>query len=82
MERVGKSLEKTEVEIMNELPHESSDKIIKLSKMLYDSVVSFMKSHSLIFSKPEGSISRALIEGKTFLLPSLSISIIQSFTFP
>jgi len=81
VERIGKSLEMNEVEIMNELPRESSDRMIKLFNMLYDSAVSFMKSHSLKLSMPEGSMSRALIEGKFYCF-SLSISVTQSFTFP
>jgi len=81
VERIGKSLEMNEVEIMNELPRESSDRMIKLFNMLYDSAVSFMKSHSLKLSMPEGSMSRALIEGKFYFF-SLSISVTQSFTFP
>jgi len=79
--RFGKSLEMNEVEIMNELPRESSDRMIKLFNMLYNSAVSFMKSHSLKLSMPEGSMSRALIEGKFYFF-SLSISVTQSFTFP
>lgn len=67
VERVGKNLEKSEMEIMNELPRDSSDRTIKLVSMLYDSAVSFLKSHSLKLSMPEGSISRALVEGKYFV---------------
>jgi hypothetical protein len=66
VERAGKSLEKSELEMMNELPRENSDRMIKLVSMLYDSAVSFMKSHSLKLSMPEGSVSRALVEGKSF----------------
>lgn len=66
VERIGKSLKINEEEVMNELPVESTDRMIKLSNMLYDSVVSFMKSHSLKLSMPEESISRALIEGKSY----------------
>lgn len=66
MERIGKSLKVNEQEVMNELPLESTDRTIKLFNMLYDSAVSFMKSHSLKLSMPEESISRALIEGKAF----------------
>lgn len=67
VERLGKSLEKSEMEIMNELPRDSSDRTIKLLSMLYDSAVSFLKSHSLKLSMPEGSISRALVEGKSLV---------------
>lgn len=52
--------------MMNELPRDSSDRTTKLMSMLYDSAVSFMKSHSMKFSMPEGSISRALVEGKFY----------------
>ena len=49
---------------MNELPRDTSDRAIKLVTMLFDSAISFMKSHSLKLSMPEeGSISRALDEG-------------------
>jgi len=65
VERAGKSLEKSELEMMNELPRDNSDRMIKLVGMLYDSAVSFMKSHSLKLSMPEGSVSRALVEGKS-----------------
>jgi len=65
VERAGKSLEKSELEMMNELPRDNSDRMIKLVSMLYDSAVSFMKSHSLKLSMPEGSVSRALVEGKS-----------------
>lgn len=66
MERSSKSLTINEVEIMNELPRDNSDKITKLSNMLYDSAISFMKSHSLKLSLPEGSVERALSEGKIY----------------
>lgn len=63
MERSGKDL-KTEVDIMNELPADTSDRAVKLVSMLYESAMSFVKSHSLKLSMPEdGSISRALGEG-------------------
>lgn len=81
MERNGKSLEKSELEIMNELPRDSSDRTIKLFSMLYDSTVSFLKSHSLKVSMPEGSISRALVEGKSFVSIK-HISITQLSMFP
>ena len=49
---------------MNELPRDTSDRAIKLATMLFESAISFMKSHSLKLSMPEeGSISRALDEG-------------------
>lgn len=80
MERIGKSLKINEEEVMNELPLESTDRTIKLFNMLYDSAVSFMKSHSLKLSMPEESVSRALIEGKSYSF-CLSISITQPF-FP
>lgn len=64
VERNGKDL-KTEVDIMNELPRDASDRAIKLMGMMFDSVMSFVRSHSLKLSMPEeGSISRALDEGK------------------
>lgn len=50
---------------MNELPRDASDRAIKLMGMMFDSVMSFVRSHSLKLSMPEeGSISRALDEGK------------------
>ncbi|XP_063988822.1 uncharacterized protein LOC135168499 isoform X2 [Diachasmimorpha longicaudata] len=63
MERSGKAL-KTETEVLNELPRDSSDRTMKLLSMLYDSAVSFFKSHSLKINMPEESVSRALIEGR------------------
>lgn len=65
MERIGKSLKVSEEMMMNELPRENSERAIKLFNMLYDSAVSFMKSHSLKLSMPESSISRSLVEGKS-----------------
>ncbi|XP_017891516.1 uncharacterized protein LOC108631857 [Ceratina calcarata] len=64
MERSGKDL-KTEVEVMNELPRDTTERAMKLIGMLYESAMSFVKSHSLKLSVPEeGSISRALDEGR------------------
>ncbi|XP_015114460.1 uncharacterized protein LOC107039393 [Diachasma alloeum] len=63
MERSGKSL-KTEIEVLNELPRDASDRTMKLFSMLYDSAVSFLKSHSLKINMPEESVSRALTEGR------------------
>ncbi|CAK9795188.1 hypothetical protein ANTPLA_LOCUS272 [Anthophora plagiata] len=64
LERSGKDL-KTETDLMNELPRDTSDRAIKLASMLYESAMSFLKSHSLKLSMPEeGSISRALNEGR------------------
>ncbi|EZA55597.1 hypothetical protein X777_03852 [Ooceraea biroi] len=83
MERAGKSLEKSEQEIMNKLPRDSSDRTIKLLGMLYDSAVSFMKSHSLKLSMPEGSISRAMVEGrakiKKMVLPLIAAAGLKIF---
>ncbi|XP_077271664.1 DUF1676 domain-containing protein Osi14 [Temnothorax americanus] len=83
MDRIGKNLKTNEEEIMNELPHESSDRAIKLVNMLYDSVVSFIKSHSLKLSMPEGSVSRALVEGrakiKKMVLPLIAAAGLKIF---
>ncbi|XP_066581963.1 uncharacterized protein [Prorops nasuta] len=83
MERSGKSL-KTEVEIMNELPRDTSDRTIKLASMLYESAMSFFKSHSLKLSMPEeGSVSRALSEGrgkiKKVILPLIAAAGVKIF---
>ncbi|XP_060825741.1 uncharacterized protein LOC132912362 [Bombus pascuorum] len=83
MERSGKDL-KTEVDIMNELPRDMSDRAIKLATMLLESALSFMKSHSLKLSMPEeGSISRALDEGrakiKKIALPLIAAAGIKLF---
>lgn len=48
---------------MNALPRENADRALKLAAMIYDSAVSFFKSHSLKINVPEQSISRALTEG-------------------
>ncbi|XP_034179321.2 DUF1676 domain-containing protein Osi14 [Osmia lignaria lignaria] len=83
LERNGKDL-KTEVDIMNELPRDTSDRAIKLASMLYESAMSFLKSHSLKLSMPEeGSISRALNEGrakiKKMALPLIAAAAIKLF---
>ncbi|OAD62713.1 hypothetical protein WN48_06912 [Eufriesea mexicana] len=83
MERSGKDL-KTEVDIMNELPRDTSDRAIKLVNMLLDSALSFVKSHSLKLSMPEeGSISRALDEGrakiKKMALPLIAAAGVKLF---
>ncbi|EGI57644.1 PREDICTED: uncharacterized protein LOC105153526 [Acromyrmex echinatior] len=85
-ERLSRNLEMNEKEIMNELPHENTDRMIKLLNILYDSVVSFTKSHSLKFDMPEGnSISRALTEGrakiKKVFLPLIAAAGLKVFTF-
>ncbi|XP_043266011.1 uncharacterized protein LOC122405387 [Colletes gigas] len=77
MERSGKDL-RAEMDIMNELPNDTSDRAMKLISMLYESAMSFMKSHSLKLSMPEdGSISRALSEGrgkiKKMILPLIAV---------
>ncbi|EFN64637.1 hypothetical protein EAG_08280 [Camponotus floridanus] len=64
MERTGKSLKKSELEILHELPRDNSDKMIKLFSMLYESAVSFLKSHSLKLNMPGESITRTLVEGR------------------
>ncbi|KYQ59802.1 hypothetical protein ALC60_01187 [Trachymyrmex zeteki] len=83
MERLSRNLEMNEKEIMNELPREITDRMIKLSIMLYDSVVSFMKSHSLKLDMPEGSVSRALTEGrakiKKLVLPLIAAAGLKVF---
>ncbi|XP_054002646.1 uncharacterized protein LOC128889218 [Hylaeus anthracinus] len=83
MERNGKDL-KTEMDIMNELPRDTSDRALKLVSMLYESAMSFMKSHSLKLSMPdEGSISRALSEGrgkmKKMILPIIAAVALKIF---
>lgn len=77
MERASKSL-KTETEVLNELPREASDRTMKLVTMLYDSAVSFLKSHSLKINVPEESVSRALTEGNKNTFLSFSPSFIDS----
>ncbi|XP_043497057.1 uncharacterized protein LOC122520834 [Polistes fuscatus] len=63
MERSAKSL-KTELDVMNELPKDTSERALKLFSMIYDSAVAFMKSHSLKLSIPEEFNSRALTEAR------------------
>ncbi|XP_035729594.1 uncharacterized protein LOC118444922 [Vespa mandarinia] len=63
MERTAKNL-KTELDVMNELPKDTSDRAFKLVSMLFDSAMSFMKSHSLKISMPEEFSSRALTEAR------------------
>ncbi|KAH0557713.1 uncharacterized protein LOC123271891 [Cotesia glomerata] len=75
LERSGKALE-SETDLMNALPRENADRALKLAAMIYDSAVSFFKSHSLKINVPEQSISRALTEGrakiKKFALPLIA----------
>lgn len=63
VERSGKTL-KTETDMLNELPREASDRIMKLISMIYESTVSFLKSHSLKINIPDQPLARALSEGK------------------
>ncbi|XP_076759074.1 DUF1676 domain-containing protein Osi14 [Xylocopa sonorina] len=83
MERNGKEL-KTDLDVMNELPREASDRTIKLAMMLYESAMYFLKTHSLKLSMPEeGSISRALDEGrakiKKMALPLIAAAGVKLF---
>ncbi|XP_011314437.1 uncharacterized protein Osi14 [Fopius arisanus] len=82
MERSGKAL-KTETEILNELPRESSDRTMKIVSMIYESAVSFLKSHSLKINMPEESMSRALTEGrakiKKLILPMVAAAGLKIF---
>lgn len=83
MERNGKDL-RTEVDMMNELPRDASDRAIKLMGMMFDSAMSFVKSHSLKLSMPEeGSISRALDQGrakiKKIALPLIAAAGVKLF---
>ncbi|XP_043267225.1 uncharacterized protein [Venturia canescens] len=75
LERTAKSLE-TETEVLNGLPRDASDRTLELVTMLYQSAVSFLKSHSLKINVPEESFSRALVEGrgkiKKVLLPLIA----------
>ncbi|XP_001602919.1 uncharacterized protein LOC100118229 [Nasonia vitripennis] len=82
VERSGKSL-KPETELMNELPRETADRTLQLINMVFESAVSFLKSHSLNINMPEGSVSRAMTEGrakiKKLLLPILAAAGIKIF---
>ncbi|XP_012287515.1 uncharacterized protein LOC105703597 [Orussus abietinus] len=82
LERNGKSL-KTETEVMNELPRDASDRTLKLASMIYESALAFLKSHSLKLNVPEGSISRALVEGrgkiKKMILPLVAAAGVKIF---
>lgn len=84
MERSGKSLKaENELEMLNELPREASDRTLKLVTMLYEGAVSFLKSHSLKINVPEESISRALVEGrgkiKKIVLPLIAAAGVKIF---
>ncbi|XP_014212873.1 uncharacterized protein LOC106642570 [Copidosoma floridanum] len=63
VERSGKAL-KSETEVLAELPRATADKTLELATMLFESAVSFFKSHSLKINMPEGSVSRSLMEGR------------------
>ncbi|XP_078032807.1 DUF1676 domain-containing protein Osi14 [Augochlora pura] len=83
MERNGKDL-KTEMDVMNELPRDVSDRAVKLVNMLYESAMSFVKSHSLKLSIPEdASISRTFDEGrgkmKKLILPVVAAVAVKLF---
>ncbi|KAK2579917.1 hypothetical protein KPH14_007597 [Odynerus spinipes] len=82
MERSAKSLT-NELDAMNELPKDTSDRALKLVSMLFDSAMSFMKSHSLKLSMPEGFSSRALTEArgkiKKVILPLIAAVGIKLF---
>ncbi|KAL2746248.1 hypothetical protein V1477_004618 [Vespula maculifrons] len=82
MERSAKNL-KTELDVMNELPKDTSDRALKLVSMLFDSAMSFMKSHSLKISMPEEFGSRALTEArgkiKKMILPLIAAIALKIF---
>ncbi|XP_076295421.1 DUF1676 domain-containing protein Osi14 [Lasioglossum baleicum] len=83
MARSEKDL-KTELDIMNELPRDASERAVELVNMLYKSTMSFIKSHSLKLSMPEdASISRALDEGrgklKKMILPIVAAVAVKLF---
>ncbi|XP_057340902.1 uncharacterized protein LOC130677976 [Microplitis mediator] len=82
LERTGKALE-TETDLINSLPRETSDRALKLVAMIYDSAVSFLKSHSLKINVPEESISRSLNEGrakiKKMILPLIAAAGVKVF---
>ncbi|KAK0164957.1 hypothetical protein PV328_003520 [Microctonus aethiopoides] len=82
MERSGKTL-KTETDMLNELPREASDRIMKLISMIYESTVSFLKSHSLKINLPDQPLARALSEGraklKKFALPMMAAVALKLF---
>lgn len=64
VERTGKAL-KSEVEVLNELPRDASDRTLKLVTMLYESAAAFFKTHKLQMDALEdGSFARSLVEGK------------------
>ncbi|KAJ8684356.1 hypothetical protein QAD02_020148 [Eretmocerus hayati] len=66
MERDSRSL-KSETELLKELPRGVSDKSQQIAEMFYEAAHSFLKSHSLKVELPEGSMSRALDEGRAKL---------------
>ncbi|XP_011154249.1 uncharacterized protein LOC105192071 [Harpegnathos saltator] len=63
MERTAKNLQ-SEQALLNKLPQEDSTRMATLLSMLYDSAISFMKSHSLKFNMAEISIPQILAEGR------------------
>ncbi|XP_015585294.1 uncharacterized protein LOC107263024 [Cephus cinctus] len=88
MERTAKAHSpiKSEAELMNELPRDATDRTIKLASMLYESAVSFLKSHTLRISMPEGgqdSIARSFVEGrgkiKKMILPLVAAAGVKIF---
>ncbi|XP_014475617.1 PREDICTED: uncharacterized protein LOC106744948 [Dinoponera quadriceps] len=71
MERTARILQKSEHEILSELPQDDNERVIKLGKMLYTSIISFLKSHSLKLTMHDVPISRALEEGRLKLKKTL-----------
>jgi hypothetical protein len=59
LERSGKSMPQSEKQVMSELPEDATERAMKVSSMVYDSAVNFLKSHSLKVD-PEGPVARAI----------------------
>ncbi|XP_058793749.1 uncharacterized protein LOC131665709 [Phymastichus coffea] len=82
IERSGKSL-KSEKELLEQLPRDATDRTLDIATMLYESAISFLKSHSLKVDIPEGSMSRALTEGraklKKLILPLIAAAGLKIF---
>lgn len=65
VERNGKSLT-SETEVLNELPRDITDRTLKLANMLFESAMTFFRTHSLKVSMSDETVSRAINEGNQF----------------
>ncbi|XP_043472561.1 uncharacterized protein LOC122505152 [Leptopilina heterotoma] len=82
VERNGKSL-KPETEVLNELPRDITERTLNLANMLFESAMTFFKTHSLKVSMSDETVSRAINEGrgkiKKLVLPLVAGAALKLF---